>query len=331
MVGRQARFRRPASVVDEMETLVRWGFQSICIDDDLFTLNHRHATAVCDEIVSRGLEISWHVFARVDTVNRELLKTMLGAGCTTLCYGIESGSQKVLDFIKKRITLDQARKAVELAKDVGVDLIASFIIGLPGETKETLSETVSFARSLDCRFGYHVLAPFPGTDVRKRALDYGLNILHSDWALYDANRPVAETSGVKTPDLDKVIQTYDCELEKYYVYQEKLTKEGRLTDKEAEEISMRKRIQFVWDLLKGDYIERYGKIRKKGSLAGPKDLQSELIKRIYRHLPYPIEIIEEGLEGIINRGLIECQMGTQECVWNWSSLSPESNTSTLPT
>jgi radical SAM superfamily enzyme YgiQ (UPF0313 family) len=304
--------------VEEMESLVRWGFRSICIDDDLFTLNHRHAKSICDEIISRGLRVSWHVFARVDTVNRQLLETMRGAGCTTLCYGIESGSQKVLDFIKKRITLDQAKNAVALAKDVGMDLIASFIIGLPGETPETLSETVSFARSLDCRFGYHVLAPFPGTDVRKRAQEYGLNILHNDWALYDANRPIAETKGVKAADLTKIIETYDSEIEKFYAYQEKQAKAGRLTEAECEEMSARKRMQFVWQLLKGDFIERYGRIRRNGSFYESKDPEMELIKRIHTHLPYPIEIVEEGLRGIIDKGLIEYKIGEKECGWSWS-------------
>lgn len=321
MIGRRGRFRNPASVVDEMETLARWGFRSICIDDDLFTLNHRHATAICDEIIARGLEIIWHVFARVDTVNRKLLETMRSAGCTSLCYGIESGSQMVLDLIKKRITIDQARKAVELAKDVGMDLIASFIIGLPGETRETLLETVSFAQSLGCRFGYHLLAPFPGTDVRNMASDYGLNILHSDWALYDANRVIAETEEVKASDLTKVIQTYDEELKKYCAYQEKLAKRGEASKEVVEEIAERKRMKFVWDLLKGDYIERYGKIRKNRPFTGTKDFQLELIKRIHNQLPYPIEIVEEGLGGIINKGLIECRIDAEEGVWKWSSLS----------
>ncbi|MFH1757084.1 MAG: radical SAM protein, partial [Pseudomonadota bacterium] len=108
MTGRKGRFRDPIRVVDEIESARLLGFEEICIDDDLFTRNRRHVFRICEEIGRRGLKGKMYIFARVDTVDAVLLKKLKDAGCAMICFGLESGNQKILDQANKRTTLEKA-------------------------------------------------------------------------------------------------------------------------------------------------------------------------------------------------------------------------------
>jgi radical SAM superfamily enzyme YgiQ (UPF0313 family) len=145
---------------------------------------------------------------------------MKQAGCTWLLYGVESGNQEILDTIKKKITLDKIKDAVEMAKEAGIGILASFIIGLPGETAETLKQTMQFARGLGASYGFNVLSPFPGTEVREKAAEYGIEILTSDWTKYDCNRPVTRTKGAGPEEINAFLQHYFEGLNKYLAYLE---------------------------------------------------------------------------------------------------------------
>ena len=208
MVGAKVRYRSPESVVDEMESLASMNFHQINLADDLFTANKPHCLAVCDEIVKRRLDIKWTSFARVDTVSVELLSQMRRAGCTAVSFGIESGDPAILKTIQKGITRDQVIAAVEMCKQAGVAPYASFILGLPGETEESIQETFAFGETLKnmgLMYGFHLLAPFPGTAVREQHEDYGIRILSTDWSDYHANRAIVETPGVSQARLNELI------------------------------------------------------------------------------------------------------------------------------
>jgi anaerobic magnesium-protoporphyrin IX monomethyl ester cyclase len=116
-----------------------------------------------------------------DTLNRELLELMREAGCTFLVFGIESGSQKIMDTIKKGITADKVRTAAKLTSEMGIGTFASFILGLPGETPETAQESVALAREIfegyGVQYGFHFLSPFPGTEVYEEAKKFGIRLL----------------------------------------------------------------------------------------------------------------------------------------------------------
>ncbi|HEY0196620.1 MAG TPA: radical SAM protein, partial [Methanobacterium sp.] len=104
--------------------------------------------------------------SRVDTVNKNLLDKLKSAGLNTLYYGVESGSQRILDLMKKNITLKQAEDAVRSAKDVGVEVITSFILGFPGETTEEMDKTIDFSIKLNADYSqFSILTPFPGTPI----------------------------------------------------------------------------------------------------------------------------------------------------------------------
>jgi len=226
MVGNRIRVRTAPHVADEIEQILSYGFPRINIADDLFTANRKWVTELCTEIKKRGLKFSWSAFARVNTVDRELLETMREAGCDTVSFGIESGNPEMLKRIKKGITLEHARKAVKACKEAGITAHASFIVGLPGETRETLRETSEFAESLDIAYGYHFLAPFPGTTVRDEIDRFDLEILTDDWSRYDANSAIVRTSSLSPEEINEFVAEFERKNQKEWEETEKRCSQG---------------------------------------------------------------------------------------------------------
>jgi len=212
MVGRKVRYLPVGRVLDEFEALVRMDFSQICIVDDLFTANQARCLRICDGILERGIVFPWSAFARVDTISPDLLARMKAAGCTSLCFGVESGNQGILDRIKKRTTVEQCRRAGELCQQAGIVALMSFILGLPGETPETVRESMAFGAAISKNFGFHILAPFPGTEVRERCDAYGMKILTDDWDLYDANHAVAHPGGIAPEEVERAANEFNREI-----------------------------------------------------------------------------------------------------------------------
>ncbi|MGE0065438.1 MAG: radical SAM protein [Methanobacteriales archaeon] len=190
IMGKKFRFRSPENVVDEVEELVyKYGLHDIAFLDDTFMLHRRRAQAIADEIKARGIDVNFVTSSRVDMVKRPLLEKLKSAGMSTIYYGVESGSQRILDLMKKGITLQQAKDAVKTAKNVGIDVIASFILGYPGETPEEMDKTIDFSIKLDPDYSqYSILTPFPGTPIYYKLKKDGL--LEEDWDKYTVIHPV---------------------------------------------------------------------------------------------------------------------------------------------
>ncbi|MDO8559298.1 MAG: radical SAM protein [bacterium] len=163
------RSRSPKNVVDEIEKLItEYGAKEIQFVDDDFSLNAQRAKGICEEILRRGLKFRWSCTSRVNLVNEELLRKMKEAGCWMVIYGIESGNQKILDSINKKFTVEQAISALEITRKVGLLTSCGFIIGLPGETKETIRETLDLAKKLKPDFfSCTVLLILPGSGLFK--------------------------------------------------------------------------------------------------------------------------------------------------------------------
>jgi radical SAM superfamily enzyme YgiQ (UPF0313 family) len=267
--GRKVRYRTPALCVDEMEELARLGFTEITIEDDLFTLYRKHFLAVCGELERRRTGIRWNAFSRVDTISPEIVETMARAGCQAICFGVESGSQELLDTAKKNSDLAKVRAAMRMAQDAGISALASFIIGLPGETEATLRQTVDFAESLREEFGalygFHILAPFPGTEVREKAAEYGLEILTDDWTRYDANHVVSRTPGASPDAIAAVAGAYEATIERYRAYQDHLYAKGELSGYEQKTYLRRRRQELLWKLLLDDVIEGLAPLRAEAT------------------------------------------------------------------
>jgi radical SAM superfamily enzyme YgiQ (UPF0313 family) len=141
--------RTPEQVVDEMELCRReYGIREIDIFDYEFSINRKRTVAICDEIVRRKLDILWACRARIDSVDEEVLRKMRAAGCGRIYYGIESGVQTILDVVNKGITLEQIRATIHETKAQGIRPLGFFLVGSPGETKETFDQTMRFAKGL---------------------------------------------------------------------------------------------------------------------------------------------------------------------------------------
>ncbi len=258
MVGSRMRHFDIERVVDEFEYLSKMGFSQLNISDDLFTSNKKRCMAICDGIISRGIKQTWTAFARVDTISEDLLEKMKDAGCTILCFGIESGNQEILDRIKKKITLDRCRAAADMCRNAGIMPMASYILGLPGETEETVRKTMSFAFEINMGFGIHILSPFLGTEVREKAGEYGITIFTDDWDQYDANRSVCSTAGISPARIDSFVQGYYKSLEEY-MDDMRLKKESGETISERDDIMLRKAelYNFNMNLIKKRIIENF--------------------------------------------------------------------------
>jgi anaerobic magnesium-protoporphyrin IX monomethyl ester cyclase len=156
-------------VVDEIEAALALGYDRIAFADDVFTLNRRQVSAVCAEIKKRGLRFKWECLGRVDTLDYPMAVEMKAAGCARIYFGIESGNDRILKLMKKQITTDQARNAVEAAHQAGLEVGAFFILFYPGETDDTVLDTLRFATSLPLDYlGLTMPYPLPGTALYER-------------------------------------------------------------------------------------------------------------------------------------------------------------------
>lgn len=175
-IDKNVRFRDPKNVVDEIEYLIKaFKVREINIRNDTVTLKKPHIYGICEEILRRGLKISWQGPTRVDCVEREMLHLMKRAGCHTLRYGIESGNQEVLDRMGKGITIKQVKDAVRWAREAGIDIMAYFMIGYIDETPETIKDTIRFARELNPDGAiFSIGTPLPNTELFYKALERGL-------------------------------------------------------------------------------------------------------------------------------------------------------------
>ena len=170
------RKRSPENVVNELIEIKRkYNIKEIWFRDDLFLLDKPRIIKICDGIIKNNLDLSWSCQARVDNLDYETLNKMKQAGCYTLSLGIESASQKILNNIKKGINLEKVINAVNLCKKLGIRTRGYFIIGFPGETKETINESLGFAKSLDLDyFMISLMTPYPNTEIFENAFKEGI-------------------------------------------------------------------------------------------------------------------------------------------------------------
>jgi anaerobic magnesium-protoporphyrin IX monomethyl ester cyclase len=194
MFGRGYRVRSPKKVVDDMEMLHnKYGQSQFTFYDDAFTVNRQHTLEMCADIKARKLDVTWDCETRVDAVDKELLEKMHDAGCITIWFGVESGSEKILDQMHKKIKPEGVRAAFKMAQKAGMMTIASAVIGFPGETEETAWETINFINSLNPDdIGFYVATPYPGTPMYEQVVKNGY-LRVTDFNKYDTATPTFET------------------------------------------------------------------------------------------------------------------------------------------
>ncbi len=321
MVGARIRYRSARRVADEMAYLKTLQFHQINIADDLFTANRAHCLAVCNEIIDRGLDIQWTSFARVDTVSDDMLSRMKDAGCSAVSFGIESGNPRILKTIKKGITRDQVVEAVKMCRRTGITPFASFILGLPGETPQTIKETMDFGeqlKALGLSFGFHLLAPFPGTEIREKSSKFGIRILTDDWSQYHANRAIVETAEVNCNMLDEIVIGWENEYNQLLADIKQRMRKQIATGKEAEQVLNLERIVLVYDLMMNRIIERKGHWSHNGRPIRAQDNLRNLIDRVSTGIETDRQLIQNTFKHAVKAGDLICREEDGMIRWQWA-------------
>ncbi len=205
--GSKFRAQSPERVVDEVAYYKdKFAIKELAFYDDVFTLSKKRAYAIAEEIIQRGLKICWTCETRVNLVDKDLLGHMKQAGCYAIAYGIESGSQEILDTLNKGITMEQVEEAIRITREVGLQTIGYFMIGSPGESPETIGKTIEFAKKLKLDFAqFAVTTPFPGTELYNLYLKNKGSVIPWENFVYEGTgneiTPVFESAELSRADL----------------------------------------------------------------------------------------------------------------------------------
>lgn len=194
-LGRNRKHRSIDSIISEIERNIEvFGCESIAFIDETFVVNGQWSSQLFNAMIERGInkKIIWSCETRLDVVSPELFNLMKKAGCYYVFFGLESGDDAMLKRCGKNFTTSQMKDAVRWAKDAGIIPSGSFIIGLPGETEDTVKKSIALAQELNLySVTFPIAVPFPGTVLRKMAInhEYGLRILTDNWDDYDKQYP----------------------------------------------------------------------------------------------------------------------------------------------
>ncbi|RLF97823.1 MAG: B12-binding domain-containing radical SAM protein, partial [Thaumarchaeota archaeon] len=219
LMGRKYRVRSISNVLDELEWIQdNLDVKEIFFEDDTFTLNKKRVSEFCKEYKERGLDITWSCNARADTLDLETMKEMKKVNCRLLIVGYESGSDEILRNIKKGITVEQIRRFAKDARKAGLLVHGDFIIGLPGETKETIELTRKLIKETKPDIlQVSVASPFPGTEFYKWCKENGYLLIN------DPNEYLDEQGHQKAiisyPNLssEEITKAVDELLKEYYL------------------------------------------------------------------------------------------------------------------
>jgi radical SAM superfamily enzyme YgiQ (UPF0313 family) len=168
------RVRSPESIIEELKVLWDLGLRNVNMYADLFTVNRDQVMGVCEAMIGEGLNFRWMCNSRVDYVDPEMLRLMNKAGCWLVAWGIESTNEQIRKGVRKGTKNERIVKALQWSKDAGIMNWGYFIVGLPGETEETIQETIKVAKKLPLDLAlFHIAAPYPGTPFFFEVLENG--------------------------------------------------------------------------------------------------------------------------------------------------------------
>jgi radical SAM superfamily enzyme YgiQ (UPF0313 family) len=213
-MGGRVRMHSIKYIIDEIKMLQKnYGIREIHFYDDTFTTYRKKIQEFCTSLIQEKMNLSWVCFARVDFVDEKTLKLMKQAGCHQIMFGIESGNGEILKNINKMTSLDKASEAVKLTKKAGIECRAAFMLGNPGETEETIKQTMDFAKYLDPDIAlYNIATPYPGTEMFKWADKNGY-LITKDWSKYDLSSPVMNLPTISS---EKIIEFYQKAHKDFY-------------------------------------------------------------------------------------------------------------------
>ena len=168
------QYRNIENVIDELKLLKSLGVREIMFNDPTFTVSKKRILELCRKMKDDGLDFTWVCNAHAATISEELIAAMKNAGCHTVMIGVESGQNETLRKYSKSTTREKIKDSFRICRKYKVKTLAYFIIGLPGETRESICETIRFAKHLDCDFAsFTVLTPDVGSELRREAIAKG--------------------------------------------------------------------------------------------------------------------------------------------------------------
>lgn len=184
IMGDKVRFRSIDNIVYEIKKAINiYGVRHFEFFDDMFTLRKSRLIEFKEKI--KGLNVSYRCNGRTDILDKEIYGLLRDSGCKAVCFGIESGSQKILDRMNKRNTVENNYKAIKVAQESGLIVIGYFMIGFPGESIGTINESIEFVKKSDIdQAQFYTFVPLPGCDVYKHPEKYGVRITSNDFSDY---------------------------------------------------------------------------------------------------------------------------------------------------
>jgi len=195
----KVRFRSVDNVLSEIDLLInKYNIKVLDIADDNFLLNKKRLNGILDGLLERDYDIHFNCLSRVNDVGGEILQKLKRAGCYLIRYGVESGNQEMLNCMHKNITIDQIKRAFELTKEAGISSSASFIIGHPGETEQTVKDTIELAKEINPTLAHFFIAiPLPCTELYDIAKEKNLivNMNLREW------KQMPELPAIRTEEL----------------------------------------------------------------------------------------------------------------------------------
>ena len=208
------RRRSARNIIEEIKILQRdYGIKEVAFYDDTFTLFKDVVKEFCDIIEREKIDLTWSCFTRVDYIGEDLLRVMKKAGCHLILFGVESADEQILENINKRISLNQVVEAVRMARKIGIETRASFMIGNQGETEATIKKTIDFAIKLDPDgVQFNIVVAYPGTELFNWAKERGY-IKSFNWNDYSYSNVVLEMPGL---DRAKLQYYYELAHRRFY-------------------------------------------------------------------------------------------------------------------
>ena len=207
MYGHKQRFRSIDSVIAELRILVeKYGLREVNIDDGTFTTNKNRVLEFCNRLRAEKLDLIWTCNGRVDNLDDEMLRAMKANGCKMIRLGVESGSQEVLDKIKKGLTLKQIEEGVRMVKKHGIQALGGFMFGFPYDSRETIEQTIAFAKRLSPdQVQFSINMCYPGTSLYEFAKDNNLLLAKSFKEFDMTHGPVVKTVDMERKELEHIL------------------------------------------------------------------------------------------------------------------------------
>jgi len=184
LFGDRVRYRSIENIVEELRRIQeKFGVRHVEFFDDMWTISKKRLVDFAEQ--TKGMNLNYRCNGRTDILDPEIYELLAQSGCKLICYGIESGSQMILDRMRKQTTVEQNLEAIKMAQKAGIIVAGYFLLGFPGETKETIQETIDFVeRSNIDQAQFYTFIPLPGCEVYKFPERFGVNIISHNFSDY---------------------------------------------------------------------------------------------------------------------------------------------------